>query len=87
MKSEVGSLKDERKNDLPELSFGFARRIVLLCRVLDKKPGVIRTLANQLLRSGTSVGAKMKGEVRNVKSERFQTPNLPLQIFYREIQR
>lgn len=62
MKSEVGSLKGERKSDLPELSFGFARRIVLLCRVLDEKPGVSRTVANQLLRSGTSVGANIEEE-------------------------
>jgi len=27
---------------------------------LDKKPGVSRTLANQLLRSGTSIGAKIE---------------------------
>lgn len=87
MKSEVGSLKGERKNDLPERSFGFARRIVLLCRVLDEKQGVIRTLANQLLRSGTSVGAKMKGEVRNVKSVKFQTSNFTPQISTGEIQR
>ena len=87
MKSEVGSLKGERKSDLPERSFGFARRIVLLCRVLDEKPGVRRTLANQLLRSGTSVGAKKKDEFRNVKSEKFQTSNFPLQISNLEIQR
>lgn len=28
-----------------------------LCRALDQTPGVSRTLANQLLRSGTSIGA------------------------------
>jgi four helix bundle protein len=28
--------------------------------VLDEKPGVSRTLANQLLRSGTSVGANLE---------------------------
>lgn len=60
MKSEVGSLKGERKSDLPERSFEFAKRIVLLCRALDEKPGVSRTLANQLLRSGTSVGANIE---------------------------
>jgi hypothetical protein len=35
----------------------FAVRVVTLCQVLDEKPGVSRTLANQLLRSGTSLGA------------------------------
>lgn len=60
MKGEVGSLKSERKSDLPERSFEFAKRIVLLCRALDEKPGISRTLANQLLRSGTSVGANIE---------------------------
>ena len=33
---------------------------MLLCRVLDASPGVRRTLARQLLRSGTSVGANVE---------------------------
>ncbi|NJN82676.1 MAG: four helix bundle protein [Caldilineaceae bacterium] len=48
------------KSDLPERTFAFARRIVKLCQVLDEKPGVSRTLANQLLRSGTSIGANVE---------------------------
>jgi len=48
------------KHDLPERTFEFARRVVELCKVLDQKPGVSRTLANQLLRSGTSVGANVE---------------------------
>lgn len=48
------------KSDLPERTFEFARRIVLLCRTLDEKPGVSRVLANQLLRSGTSIGANVE---------------------------
>jgi four helix bundle protein len=55
-------MKGERKSDLPERSFEFAKRIVVLCRSLDEKPGVSRTLANQLLRSGTSVGANIEEE-------------------------
>jgi len=35
-------------------------RIVKLCRFLDEKPGINRTLSNQLLRSGTSVGANVE---------------------------
>lgn len=155
MKCEERSLKGERKSDLPARSFEFARRIILLCRVLDEKPGVSRTLANQLLRSGTSVGANIeegqasqseadfvskysiackearethywlrllcatgiveknkltdladecnqliailttiikkmknkKNEAINVKCEKFQTSNIPLQISTGEIQR
>jgi four helix bundle protein len=48
------------KSDLPERSFKFAVEIVKLCRVLDEKPGVSRMLANQLLRSGTSIGANVE---------------------------
>ena len=35
----------------------FAIQIVKLCHWLDQKPGARRTLSNQLLRSGTSIGA------------------------------
>ncbi|MFE1748394.1 four helix bundle protein [Coleofasciculus sp. H7-2] len=31
-----------------------------LCQHLDEKPGVRRTLSNQLLRSGTSIGANVQ---------------------------
>ena len=48
------------KSDIPARTFEFARRVVLLCRVLDASPGVRRTLARQLLRSGTSVGANVE---------------------------
>lgn len=48
------------KSDLPERTFAFAVRIVELCRLLDEKQGVSRTLANQLLRSGTSIGANVE---------------------------
>jgi four helix bundle protein len=48
------------KSDLPERTFGFAVEIVKLCRLLDENPGVSRTLVNQLLRSGTSIGANVE---------------------------
>lgn len=48
------------KSDIPERTFEFARRIVKLCQALDEKPGVPRTMANQLLRSGTSIGANVE---------------------------
>lgn len=48
------------KKDLPERTFQFAVRIVRLCRVLDERPGVSRTLSRQLLRSGTSIGANVE---------------------------
>lgn len=59
-----------RKRDLPERSFQFALRIVLLCQDLDKAPGVSRTLANQLLRSGTSIGANIEeGQASQSKAD------------------
>ena len=48
------------KSDLPERTFDFSRRIVKLCQHLDGTPGVSRTLSNQLLRSGTSIGANVE---------------------------
>lgn len=46
--------------DITERAFQFAIRIVKLCQHLDEKPGVSRTLAKQLLRSGTSIGANLE---------------------------
>jgi len=56
-------VKGERsapKNDLKERSFEFAKRIVLLCQKLEKSSGAARTISNQLLRSGTSIGANIE---------------------------
>ncbi len=58
------------KTDLPERSFEFAKRIVKLCQYLDEKPGVSRTLGNQLLRSGTSIGANVEeGQAAQSKAD------------------
>ena len=46
--------------DIRERAFDFAVRVVRLCRYLDEKPGVGRTLGKQLLRAGTSVGANVE---------------------------
>jgi len=48
------------RRDLPERTFEFARRIVVLCQVLDGGPGINRTLSRQLLRAGTSIGANVE---------------------------
>lgn len=37
----------------------FAVQIVKLCNWLDQSPGARRTLSNQLIRSGTSIGANL----------------------------
>lgn len=46
--------------DIRVQTFEFAARVVRLCRSLEATPGVSRTLANQLLRSGTSIGANVE---------------------------
>ena len=46
--------------EIQERTFEFALRIIKLCQYLDEKPGVQRTLSNQLVRSGTSVGANIQ---------------------------
>ncbi len=56
MNGELGIVK----KDLPERTFEFAQRVVKLCQVLEQTPGVSRTMANQLLRSGTSIGANVE---------------------------
>lgn len=46
--------------DLKERTFEFSRRVVALCLELDQRPGVGRTLGNQVLRSATSIGANVE---------------------------
>ena len=46
--------------DIRERAFEFAVQVARLCTTLDSRPGVSRTLARQLLRSGTSIGANLE---------------------------
>jgi four helix bundle protein len=50
----------EEPQEIGERAFAFAVRVVTLCQSLEGKSGISRTLANQLLRSGTSVGANLE---------------------------
>jgi len=52
--------EESSQRDIRERTFEFAVRVVKLCQNLDSVPGVSRTLANQLLRSATSVGANVE---------------------------
>lgn len=45
--------------DIVGRTFDFALRVIRVCLALNERPGVRRTLGNQLLRSGTSVGANV----------------------------
>lgn len=51
---------ESKPRDIKERTFAFALEIVRLCRTLDGKPGTGRTLGQQLLRSGTSIGANVE---------------------------
>jgi len=65
-----GGVKSEMTNDLLERTFEFAVRVVNLCRNLDKSPGASQTLARQLLRSGTSIGANIEeGQASQSKAD------------------
>ena len=46
--------------DIDQRTYLFALRILRLCRELDAKPGIHRTISRQLLRAGTSVGANVE---------------------------
>lgn len=50
----------DKQVDICKRTFEFAVRVVKLCHYLFDKPGVSRTLANQLLKAGTSVGANIE---------------------------
>jgi four helix bundle protein len=50
----------EKKYDIKERTFDFARRIVKLHMFLYKNGGAGRILSPQLLRAGTSVGANLE---------------------------
>lgn len=52
--------KDEAPREIGEHAFAFAVRAVKLCKVLDERSGTPRILANQLLRSATSIGANLQ---------------------------
>jgi len=60
-------------SDLPDRTKRFALRIIKLCQHLNEERGVARTLSNQLLRSGTSIGANVaegEGAGRKLKLKR-----------------
>ena len=50
---------DDKLEDIGSRSYSFALRIIKLCRTLDKDYR-IRSVINQLLRSGTSIGANIE---------------------------
>ncbi len=48
------------KRDIHDRTFAFAVAVVRFCETLGQRAGTRRTMAGQLLRSGTSVGANVE---------------------------
>ncbi len=59
------------KSDIPQRTFEFAKRIVKLCFFLEGQQGVSRILVNQILRSGTSIGANVEEGVASQSEADF----------------
>lgn len=57
---EIKMKEIKKPVDIRKRTFDFAVRVVSLCSYLLSKPGVCRTLANQLLKAGTSIGANIE---------------------------
>jgi four helix bundle protein len=51
---------ESKPRDIKERTFAFALEVVRLCQNLCGRPGTARTLGQQLLRSGTSIGANVE---------------------------
>jgi four helix bundle protein len=58
-----------------EKSFTFAVRIVKLCKYLEKKSDVPKSVINQLLKAGTSVGANLEEAVAGQSKADFVHKN------------
>jgi four helix bundle protein len=61
--------------DIRDCSFNFAIRIIQLAQYLDKRPGTPRTLARQVLRSGTSIGANLQEAQGGISKAEFIVKN------------
>ena len=55
----VGGIKDYNKN-IAERTFDFSLRIIKLYLYIQKEHGELRILSNQLIKSGTSIGANIE---------------------------
>jgi len=59
------------KSDLPDRTFAFADRVVRLCTYLEQQGRVSTTLATQLLRAGTSIGANVEEGIASESRKDF----------------
>ena len=67
--------KNEKIFDIRERAFAFAVRIVKLCKYLEKNSDVSKSLLNQLLDAGTSVGANLEESVAGQSKADFVHKN------------
>ena len=68
----------KKDNAIEEKSFEFAVRVVNLCRYLTKEKKE-RVISNQLLRSGTSIGANVS-EAQKAQSDADMTAYAVIKI-------
>lgn len=59
------------KSDLPDRTSAFVDRIVRLCIYLEQQGRVSTTLATQLLRAGTSIGANVEERIASESRKDF----------------
>ena len=57
---EAKNQGEGKSRDIKERTIRFSVNIVQLCQLMSEKPGVMRTLAGQLLHAGTSIGANVE---------------------------
>ena len=57
-----------KRNEILELSFGFALHVIGFCELLEEKHKYV--IARQLLKSGTSTGANIR-EAQNAESNQY----------------
>ena len=70
MNAELGTRKAERITDLKDRTFEFSLRVMRLAESLpETRSG--RTIANQIVRSGTSVGANYRAAKRAKSGKDF----------------
>ena len=60
---------DNEGQNIQQRTLNFAVRVVKLCQFLHKQGGVGKVLSNQLIRSGTSIGANIR-EAQSAQSDR-----------------
>ena len=74
--TEELNLKEKKISDIRERTFAFAVRIVKLCKFLEKKSDVSKSLINQLIDSGSSVvGANLEEAVAGQSKADFVHKN------------